>query len=325
VSYEGSIAGLPATKPGKGQKINPNSAHVRKYVDFLEKRHNDTLQAAGASSSDAIYNYTVALNGFAALLTPEEAENVSKQPGVVYVKLDELRFPQTDSSPGFLGLTDPGGPYEKDITGEGVVIGVVDTGIWPEHPSFADDGSYGPSPVDPLPCEFGNTAHNPNDVSFTCNNKLLGAYQFLDTYKVVFGELTDKEYDSARDDDGHGTHTASTAGGNSGVAASIFGIPRGTISGIAPRARVVAYRACALQGCFTSDTSAAIDQAVADGVDVINYSIGGGASLTGFDDIAFLFAADAGVFAAVSAGNEGPGAAHGGRHQCLGYRCWRQH
>ena len=90
-------------------------------------------------------------------------------------------------------------------------------------------------------------------------------------------------------------------------AASIYGIPRGTISGIAPRARVVAYKGLGNLGGFTSDLAAAIDQAVADGVDVINYSVGGGASLTGGDDIAYLFAADAGVFVATSAGNSGPG------------------
>ena len=116
------------------------------------------------------------------------------------------------------------------------------------------------------------------------------------------------EYDSARDDDGHGTHTASTAAGNANVPASIYGISRGTVSGIAPRARIVAYKGLGNQGGFTSDLAAAIDQAVADGVDVINYSVGGGASLTGADDIAYLFAADAGVFVATSAGNSGSGA-----------------
>jgi subtilisin family serine protease len=186
-----------------------------------------------------------------------------------------------------------------------VIIGVIDTGIWPEHPSFADDGSYNTLPVDPLPCEFGNTTHNSNDADFTCNNKLIGARQMLATYRALFGAEPD-EFDSARDDDGHGTHTASTAGGNAGVEASIFGIPRGIVSGIAPRARVIAYKGLGELGGFSSDLAAAIDQAVADGVDVINYSVGGGASLAGADDIAFLFAADAGVFVATSAGNSGP-------------------
>jgi hypothetical protein len=128
----------------------------------------------------------------------------------------------------------------------------------------------------------------------------------LATYRALIGADPD-EFDSARDDNGHGTHTASTAAGNAGVEASVLGLPRGTVSGVAPRARVIAYKGLGNLGGFGSDLAAAIDQAVADGVDVINYSVGGGASLTGADDIAFLFAADAGVFAATSAGNSGPG------------------
>jgi len=227
---------------------------------------------------------------------------------VVLVLPDRLQHVQTDSSPAFLGLSGSGGAYDSGVTGEGVVVGVIDTGIWPEHPSFADDGSYAAPPTGPLPCEFGNTAHNPNDAPFTCNNKLIGADQVLDTYREVIGADPD-EFDSARDDDGHGTHTASTAAGNSGVEASVLGRDIATISGIAPRAYVIAYKALGNQGGFTSDLVAAIDEAVEQGVDVINYSIGGGASLTGGDDIAFLFAADAGVFVATSAGNSGPGEA----------------
>ena len=157
-------------------------------------------------------------------------------------------------------------------------------------------------------CEFGNTAHNPADAPFSCNNKLIGARQMLDTYRALIGAAPD-EFDSARDDDGHGTHTASTAAGNADVAASMYGIPRGAVSGIAPRAHVIAYKGLGNLGGFTSDLAAAIDQAVVDGVDVINYSIGGGAGTPGADEIAFLFADDAGVYVATSAGNSGPGAA----------------
>jgi subtilisin family serine protease len=306
-TYDGSVQGYEPTKPGKGGKINPNSAHVKKYEKFLQSNHNAALQAVGASADSKINEYAYALNGFSALLTPVQAEAMARQPGVVLVLPDQMRYKQTDSSPTFLGLTGPGGLWAKGYTGEGVVVGVIDSGIWPEHPSFADGGAYGPLPgIGPLPCEFGNTAQNPNDALFTCNNKLLGARQMLDTYRSIIGADPD-EYDSARDDDGHGTHTASTAAGNANVPASLYGIARGTVSGIAPRARVVAYKGLGNLGGFTSDLAAAIDQAVADGVDVINYSIGGGASLTGGDDIAYLFAADAGVFVATSAGNSGPG------------------
>ncbi|MBN2119394.1 MAG: S8 family serine peptidase [Anaerolineales bacterium] len=308
VSYEGGISGLAPTKIQGGEKVEPADASVRAYDNFLEAQHEESLEAAGVSVDAKIHDYTVALNGYSAILTEEQAETIRLQKNVHFVMEDQRRYPQTDSSPEFLGLTVRGGAYDSGYTGEGVVVGVIDTGIWPEHPSFADDGTYAAPPTGPLPCEFGNTAHNPNDAPFTCNNKLIGAYQMLDTYRALIGADPD-EFDSARDDDGHGTHTASTAAGNAGVEASMYGLPVATISGIAPRAHVIAYKGLGNLGGFTSDLAAAIDQAVADGVDVINYSIGGGAGLPSADEIAFLFAADAGVFVATSAGNSGSGAA----------------
>jgi subtilisin family serine protease len=307
VAYDGDIAGLPATRPGKGNKVNPRNANVRRYQAHLKRTQENALRGAGVGANAVRYSYTVALNAFAAKLTASEVGEVMKQPGVLMVLPDQARFPQTDSTPDFLGLTDPGGPWLRGYNGEGVVVGVIDSGIWPEHPSFADNGSFPPLPLPgAVPCEFGNTAHNPNDVAFTCNNKLLGARQMLATYRSLVG-ATAEEYNSARDDNGHGTHTASTAAGNSGVAASMYGRSFGTISGIAPRARVIAYKGLGNLGGFTSDLAAAIDQAVLDGVDVINYSIGGGAGAPGADELAFLYAAQAGVFVATSAGNSGPG------------------
>ncbi|MGH2589465.1 MAG: S8 family serine peptidase [Actinomycetota bacterium] len=283
-----------------------STARAQAVQNRLLASHDRVLEALGADV-EKINEYTVALNGFSALLSPEEAEELAAKKNVLLVLPDELQQAQTDSSPAFLGLTGGGGAHASGVRGEGVVVGVIDTGIWPEHPSFADTG-YPAPPTGGLPCEFGNTAHNPNDAPFTCNNKLIGAVQSLDTYRELIGAEPD-EFDSARDDDGHGTHTASTAAGNAGVDASILGRDVGTISGIAPRAHVIAYKGLGNLGGFTSDLVDAIDQAVEDGVDVINYSIGGGASLTGGDDIAFLFAADAGVFVATSAGNSGPGEA----------------
>lgn len=314
ISYEGDIAGLAATEVQDGEKIEPTDTAVVKYDNFLEAQHEESLEAAGASVNAKIYDYTVALNGYSAILTAEQVEAIKMQKNVKFVMEDQRRYPQTDSSPDFLGLTVRGGAYDNGFTGEGVVVGIIDTGIWPEHPSFADDGSYSPPSILPLDetersaCNFGNTAHNPNDAPFTCNNKLVGARQMLDTYRALIGADPD-EFDSARDDNGHGTHTASTAAGNAGVEASMYGMPVATISGIAPRAHIIAYKGLGNQGGFTSDLAAAIDQAVADGVDVINYSIGGGAALPSADEIAFLFAANAGVFVATSAGNSGPGTA----------------
>ena len=286
------------------------SKAAEKKAKGLAKGHDKALADAGVDAA-VVNSYTNALNGFSAFMSYEEAQAVASVKDVAMVLPDELYQPTTDSSPTFLGLTDPASPWQTGYDGEGVVIGVIDDGIWPEHPSFADDGSYPEPPIslsdaDRPNCEFGNTAHNPNDAQFECNNKLIGARQMLDTYRAFF--LDPDEFDSARDDDGHGTHTASTAGGNAGVAASIFGVDRGVVTGIAPRAHIVAYKGLGKLGGFGSDLAAAIDQAVADGVDVINYSVGGGASLIGADDLAFLFAADAGVFVATSNGNSGPSA-----------------
>lgn len=321
VAYEGDVAGLPATKPDKGKKVNPNSAAVKKYQDHLDDQRVKARAGAGVDAAQVVSTYDFALTGFSALLTPVEAEKLRTQKGVVAVIKDELRQLHTDTSPDYLGLTDSGGAYDSGFTGEGVVVGVIDTGIWPEHPSFADDGSYSAPPVeiadvdvDPDPdveeilpgCDFGNTAHNPDDVDFECNNKLIGARDMRALYNSLIGpEL----FDSARDDDGHGSHTAGTAAGNADVPAEIFGIDRGLITGIAHRAHVVAYKGCGELGCFGGDLAGAIDQAVEDGVDVINYSIGSATpGLDGPDDIAFLFAAAAGVHVATSAGNSGPGA-----------------
>ncbi|HSG42695.1 MAG TPA: S8 family serine peptidase [Anaerolineales bacterium] len=310
VAYEGGEAGFAATKPGKNEKVNPNSANVKKYDQFLKGKQNASLAAANVDASAKVNEYTFGLNGYSAILTDAQVEAIRAQKDVLLVLEDQMRYLDTDSSGDFLGLTEAGGAYAKGYTGEGVVVGVIDSGIWPEHPSFADDGTFPPAPVldNSRPtCEFGNSAHNPNDVPFTCNNKLVGARQMLDTYRFFIGATPD-EFDSARDDNGHGTHTASTAAGNAGVEAVVFGLPRGTVSGIAPRAQIIAYKGLGDLGGFTSDLAASIDQAVADGVDVINYSIGGGASGPGADEIAFLFADAAGVFVATSAGNSGPGA-----------------
>jgi len=214
-------------------------------------------------------------------------------------------------------LTDKGGPWDRDIDGEGIVIGVIDDGIWPEHPSFADNGTY-PSldgfipNSDSLPCEFGNTTHNADDSRFTCNNKLLGARLVLDS-QIKGNGIKQDEFYSARDHNGHGTHTASTAAGNRDVTAKINEVNLGKISGIAPRARIIAYKATSNQGGAGSDSMKAIDYACQDGVDVINFSVGlelangvAGDGLRAVTDIAFLNAAKAGILVATSAGNDGP-------------------
>ncbi len=322
VLYEGGVAGLAATHPATGEKADRHSPAVRAYTRYLHERHDEALRLARVDPAARLYDYTFASNGFAARLTAHEAARLSAQPGVVAVVEDQIRRITTDSSPYYLGLTHQQGPWETGYTGEGVVVAVIDTGIWPEHPSFADDGSFRgvPSGFTGSACDFGSAvsgaqAFNAADADFTCNGKLLAAGAFGEGFHGGTGEGLDPgEYLSARDADGHGSHVASTAAGNSEVPATVLGHDWGNVSGIAPRARIAAYKACwsassAPGGCAVSDLVAAIDQAVADGADVLNYSIDSTSAALGADDLALLAAAGAGVMVATPAGNGGPGAA----------------
>jgi uncharacterized repeat protein (TIGR01451 family) len=314
--YQGGVPGLSATSPqvtGAPQLDlkAPNVQQYQAYVDGIQKDFE--ASAAKALSGVQITNrYDVIFGGVSMLVPADQVSTLAKLPGVVAVYPDELLHLDTDNSPQFIGATtawaQAGG---QENAGEGVVVGVIDTGIWPEHPSFSDPDPSG-KPYAPLAswhgtrCDFGSAV--PGDAPFTCNNKLVGAERFMATYDAAIGVIPG-EFLSARDDNGHGTHTSSTSAGNGSVTASIFGVPRGVISGIAPRARVAMYKVCGAEGCFGSDSAAAVQQAIVDGVNVINFSISGGANpYSDAVELAFLNAYDAGVFVAASAGNAGPGA-----------------
>lgn len=323
VAYKGDIKGLKATAPKNGQKIDPNGSDVVTYVAYLNAKHDDALAKVGGAKKLYDYNYT--FNGFAAQLTDAQAAKMATLSGVISVQANETYTLDTSSTPAFLGLSAAGGLWEQlggvGSAGEGVIIGIVDGGIWPESLSFSDrTGENGNATKDgklsyqQIPGWHGKCTPGDEFTATDCNQKLIGARYYNEGWGGNDGidATLPHEYNSPRDFGGHGTHTASTAGGNNGVAitgaASVFG----SISGIAPRARIAAYKACwAVPGtsgsCQGVDLLAAIDQAVADGVDVINYSISG--SSTNFRDgveIAFLNAAAAGVFVSASAGNSGP-------------------
>lgn len=322
-SYTGGVAGLPATKASRGNKLDPNSPTVTGYVAYLDGRHNQAVARVGGRK---VYDYRYAFNGFAAALTEAQAEALRTAPGVLAVTKDELVAGDTATTPTFLGLDQPGGLWDDtggvQDAGENVIVGIIDSGIWPENDSFSDrtgtngNGTKGGKlGYQQIPGWHGKCTPGEAFPASKCNQKVIGAQRFNEAWGGDAGLKAERpwEFASPRDYNGHGSHTASTAAGNNGVEltgpARIFG----RISGIAPRARISVYKALwsledgsQAQG-FPSDLVAAIDQAVADGVDVINYSISG--TSTNFLDpveIAFLFAADAGVFVAASAGNAGP-------------------
>src|SRR5262245_16073486 len=316
-SYNGGVLGLAPTSPQAtgAARLDPGSSQSRAYLQHLI-RQQDTFESNAKATLRArvTQRFDVVLNGVAMQVPADQLAAVARLPGVRAVYPDELLHLDTDSSPQFLGIP----PLWRELggqgsAGEGVVVGVLDSGVWPEHPSLSDPDPLGkPYPAPPPPasgsrgCAFTGGAHPGPAV--TCNNKLIGAERFMATYDSVVGLLPD-EFTTARDDNGHGTHTSTTATGNRGVAASIFGIPRGTISGMAPRAHVIAYKVCGDKGCFQSDSVAAVQKAIKDGVNVINFSISGGNSPFGDAvELAFLDAYNAGVFVAASAGNSGPAA-----------------
>ena len=322
VAYDGSIKGYAATKPSKGQKIDPTSPQVVNYKAYLESKHNAMLASIGGKK---FYSYGYSFNGFAARLTAAQAEKLATTKGVVSISRDELREKDTSSTPTFLGLDESDGLWNKlggvGSAGDGIIIGVIDTGIWPESLSFSDrTGLNGNASKDgkldyqQIPGWHGKCTPGEAFNASMCNQKLIGAQWFNQAFGGDAGIDADYpwEFNSARDYGGHGTHTSSTAGGNHGVPTTGVASAFGPINGIAPHARIAMYKAlwevAPGQGSgYNSDLVAAIDQAVADGVDVINYSISG--TSTNFRDpveISFMYAAAAGIFVAESAGNSGP-------------------
>ncbi len=306
-SYTGGVAGYSRTKPAEGDKIDVANPDVQRYRDYLRGRSNAALRSAGVSSSKKVYDYSLAFNGFAARLTGVEAARLALQADVIAVVEDELRQVDTISTPDFLGLTADGGAWDLGYRGKNVIIGIVDSGIWPESASFAETTRRG---FPNLAKWNGECVEGDAFDASDCNRKLIGARYYNAGWGGDAGisATFPYEYNSPRDADGHGSHTASTAGGNGNVEVVVDGQVLGTASGMAPMARIAAYKVCWGRGeeggCFSSDSVAAIDQAVADGVDVINFSISG--TRTSFLDpveVAFLFAEDAGVFVAASAGN----------------------
>ncbi len=314
--YKGTVAGYAKTKPSEGARLDARSAAVRNWVNKLRGEHDATLNNARVGSGRKVYDYGLTFNGYAARLTTAEAARLKGTKGVLSVWKDEIVSADTTTTRDFLGLSGKFGVWNQQFkgnarAGEGVIVGVVDSGIWPESQSFAP--LVNPADQAIIDAKWSGTCDVGVEEPVACNNKLIGA-----RYYHAGVTLAPFEFDSPRGFSGHGTHTASTAAGNFGVPASINGFDLGTTSGMAPAARVAVYKglwavADPVTGLPTGqssgssvDLAAAIEQAVADGVDVINYSISGSpTSIIRPTDIQFFNAAAAGVFVAASAGNDG--------------------
>lgn len=265
------------------------------YRSLLERRHDAALDAVDAPAPT--YRWTTALSGVAVTLTEERAIELRGQPGVATIEQNAVRR-LAATGPGALPAAVPRGGG-----GAGVVIGVVDTGIWPESPLFASAPALGPRPAG----FTGGCAVGEDWAAGACNDKLVGAGWFV----AGFGEdrLAADESLSPRDVRGHGTQVASIAAGNTGVSVSVPGVT-GDYRGVAPRARVAAYKACWSapdpedDGCATADLVTAVDRAAADGVDVLNLSVEGAPQVDTVER-ALLGATESGAVVVAAAGNAG--------------------
>ncbi|XP_065879442.1 subtilisin-like protease SBT4.3 [Euphorbia lathyris] len=259
------------------EEYSPSAHHLSLLQQVIESSSAENL---------LVQSYGRSFNGFAAMLSDSEAKQLQSSKEVVSVFPSITYKLHTTRSWSFLGFEET--THQNPTAESHLIIGVLDTGIWPESESFNDEGFNPPPKKWKGSCKGGQ--------NFTCNNKLIGARYY------------GLESSTARDGDGHGTHTASTAAGRSVRNASFFGLANGTARGGVPSARIAAYRVCAA-GCSGADILAGFDDAIADGVDIITISIGSDSPLEYFDDVIAIgafHAMEKGILTCNSAGNNGP-------------------
>ncbi|CAJ2663121.1 unnamed protein product [Trifolium pratense] len=259
-----------------------------------------------STSSKIIYTYNNVMNGFSANLSPEEHEALKNSVGYISSIPDLPLKLDTTHSPQFLGLNPYKGAWPASDYGKDIIIGVIDTGVWPESESFNDNGMTEiPTKWKGQLCQFENTKNS----SF-CNKKLIGARFFNKGFLAKYRNISETIVNSTRDTEGHGTHTSATAAGSRVDSASFFGYANGTASGIASLSRVAIYKPVwgPDADAVSSDVIAAIDAAISDGVDVLSMSLGY-SDIPLYEDafaIATFAAMEKGIFVSTSAGNSGP-------------------
>ncbi|KAA3481904.1 cucumisin-like [Gossypium australe] len=247
----------------------------------------------GVASDVLLYSYRRSFNGFAAKLTQDEANKLKGKEGVVSVFPSQKKQLHTSRTWEFMGFNKK---MKTSIIESDIIIGMLDTGVWPESESFNDTG-FGP-----IPKKWKGTCQK--SANFSCNNKIIGA-----RYYLTDGENGPEDFISPRDADGHGTHTTSTAAGGLVSQASLFGIAKGTVRGGVPSARIAVYKICWSNDCSDEGILAAFDDAIADGVDIISLSVGSFIPFDYFEDsiaIGAFHAMKKGILTSNSAGNGGP-------------------
>ncbi|KAM0007625.1 putative cucumisin [Helianthus debilis subsp. tardiflorus] len=287
----------------KSHKPNTFSTHHHWYSSVLQSVSSSNQQ------SDIIYTYERSVNGFSARLTRSQASQIRRLPGILSVIPDRRRTLHTTHTPNFLGLADTFGLWPNAEYGDDVIVGVLDTGIWPERPSFSDEG------LPPVPATWkGSCEVTPDFPATACNRKIIGAKAYYRGYTASLNGLLNETNGSLspRDTEGHGTHTASTAAGAVVKDAGFFDFATGEARGMAIKARIAVYKICWNEGCYDSDILAAMDQAIDDGVHIISLSVGSSGYAPQYyrDSIAIgaFGAMQHGILTSCSAGNSGPGA-----------------
>ncbi|XP_024156207.1 subtilisin-like protease SBT5.3 [Rosa chinensis] len=298
--------------------LNPTSVELEAATNSQYNLLGTVLGSNERAQEALFYSYTREINGFAAVLEEEEASQIAKDPSVVSVFPNRKLKLHTTHSWEFMGLEDQNGVprhgsiWKKAKFGENTIIGNLDTGVWPESPSFSDEG-FGP-----IPSKWRGTCQLDTKDKVRCNRKLIGARYFnkgfLESARLNNATIPPEILVSPRDQEGHGSHTLSTAGGSYVPGANVFGHGNGTAKGGSPKARVAAYKVCWPSfgntdgGCTNADIMAAFDAAISDGVDVLSLSVGGD-SVEFFEDgiaIGSFHAAKHGIVVVCSAGNSGP-------------------
>ncbi|HZU86516.1 MAG TPA: S8 family serine peptidase, partial [Anaerolineaceae bacterium] len=302
-TYMGGVSGLNATSPrvtGQNQ-LDVTSADSKAYVAYLKAQQASFLSVASEAlgrEPKVLFDYQYATNGMSLFISATEAQKLSEIPGVKVYKAS-IETPLTDVGPTLIGapaIWDGETASGLETKGEDIIVGIIDTGINFDHPSFAPTSTIDPY-VYPVAAKYFGVCDPTNALQYdpayaaACNNKLIGAFTY------VKGDPDESQ--TPEDSEGHGSHTASTVAGN--MIAVIYDGINVTISGVAPHARIISFDVCVPTppngACYGDATVKAVDDALLTGVDVTNYSISGGENPYGDPvELAFLSATEAGIF-----------------------------